>query len=337
MKISKKVLLALLLGGMAQTVKADESLVSGGLTLLEAPGARAASLGEAFSAAKDDASAFLYNPASLGTLTENNALFLYQQGVIGDSYGQFTMGNTKGWGVSTAFYKGGTIESSGREIVTQKDLVLSVGKSVRVQNFLLGATGKYFSSEIVETASAQALVLDLGSQMLVTSNLTMGVSLQNLGNKLQYFEDKEDLPRLARSGMSYQFRTGNVSSTFFFDAVYSFNQSKILPALGTEINKGPLSMRIGLKADDSKQNVTVGTGFMLGKYDVDYSFAMSAQQESAQHLVSVGLRFGDSRSVELIAKAEPIIEHDVEIVDIKKHILSEVIPKDSDEASLNIR
>ena len=56
-----------------------------GLTLLEAPSARAAALGEAFSAASDDLSAFSYNPASLFTFENSRGSFLYQEGATEDS------------------------------------------------------------------------------------------------------------------------------------------------------------------------------------------------------------------------------------------------------------
>jgi hypothetical protein len=49
------------------------------LSLLEAPTARPAALGEALTAATDDVAAFSYNPAALATLQKGHAAFLYHR------------------------------------------------------------------------------------------------------------------------------------------------------------------------------------------------------------------------------------------------------------------
>ena len=61
---------------------------SGGLTLMQAPGARASSLGEAYVSSLDDIAGFAYNPSSLKSLSSGQASFLYQQGLADDAFSQ---------------------------------------------------------------------------------------------------------------------------------------------------------------------------------------------------------------------------------------------------------
>src|SRR5262245_25620697 len=63
-----------------------------GLSLTETAGARPSALGEAMSAAQDDIAASHYNPATLRSLSSGQAMFSYQNGVIGDSFGRFMAG-----------------------------------------------------------------------------------------------------------------------------------------------------------------------------------------------------------------------------------------------------
>src|SRR5687767_14400001 len=75
-----------------QLASAGSEGTSGGLTLLSATTARASGLGAALSASVDDISGFGYNPASLSTLKTGQASFLYQQGMVDDSFGHFMIG-----------------------------------------------------------------------------------------------------------------------------------------------------------------------------------------------------------------------------------------------------
>ena len=76
----------------------------GGLSLLEPTGARAASLGEAFSAMTNDITAFGYNPASLGSLETGQASFMYEKGLAEDSYGHFLIGTPSQKGSGLGLY-----------------------------------------------------------------------------------------------------------------------------------------------------------------------------------------------------------------------------------------
>src|SRR6476659_3916820 len=66
--------------------------VSAGLILSQDSNARASALGGSIEALGDDVSAFAYNPASLSSLTSNNAVVAYQRGLVNDSFSQIQFG-----------------------------------------------------------------------------------------------------------------------------------------------------------------------------------------------------------------------------------------------------
>ena len=94
MKNVLKLILAVLFSFTASSSLHAKGIgTSGGATLMQAPGARSAALGEAFTAVTNDVTAFAYNPASLKSLRGGHASFEYQRGIAEDSYGQFIIGS----------------------------------------------------------------------------------------------------------------------------------------------------------------------------------------------------------------------------------------------------
>ena len=133
---------------------------SGGLTLLEAYGARPAALGEAYTAATNDIAAMGYNPASLKSLETGHGSFMYQKGLAEDAYGHFMVGaptRLGHLGLSIGYYNGGEIElfdgTQERTVNAQTDLTVAMGYAGSIGNLALGVTGKYLSSELIETCT----------------------------------------------------------------------------------------------------------------------------------------------------------------------------------------
>lgn len=288
--------LAALLLTIAIASQAIAAGTSGGLTLMEAPGARAAALGEAFSAVSDDVSAMGYNPASLKSLKSGQASFLYQQGLVEDSYGQFMIGTpTKGGslGMSVGYYNGGTIDlydgSSVRTVNAQTDLSVGLSYANNMGPISIGLTGKYLSSQLIESERATAFAGDLGMSMPVSSRLNMGAAVQNIGTELKFIEEGDSLPRMARAGMAYSFMSNN-AATLLVDGVYHMNEQELRPAAGLEINFGLLSIRGGYKGGND-QEFSIGTGLMIGRSNLDYAFGMMDGLD-ARHRVSLSMRFG---------------------------------------------
>lgn len=268
------------------------------LTLLEPPSARAAALGEAFTAGTDDIGVFHYNPASLTTLKSSQASFLYKQGVADDTYGHFSIGTPRtagGLGLSVGYYNAGTAEvfdgTTQRKVTAQKDLAVGFGLAHRWGRVSLGWTGKYFSSELGEKVKADTLAADFGLAFEATPRLQVGSSLQNMWGKLKYSAKDEDLPQIARVGLLWRAFQGVYPGNLVLDVPYYAETSEIRPALGFEVGVGPMAFRTGYRTSKHIQDFSIGTGFSWGKSSLDYAFGLADHLDS-RHQVSLTTRFG---------------------------------------------
>lgn len=287
---------------------------SGGLTLLEASGARASSLGEAFTGMNNDIAAFGYNPASLSTLSSGQASFLYEKGMAEDSYGQFMIGSPmkkSAMGLSVGYYNGGTIDlydnGTSRSVTAQKDLSVALGYSRNFNGLSIGMTGKYLSSQLIDSYKASAYAADFGLSLGVGSRIRVGAAIQNLGSQLKFISEGDNLPRIARMGLSYNMIPGKWNTMLLLDAPYYLNEAEVRPAIGLETLVGPMAIRGGFKKTNGLNEFTVGAGFALGKSSIDYAFGL-VKDLNAQHKVSLSMKFGGdtlgSNNVEFVKKRE---------------------------------
>src|SRR5262249_17548831 len=152
-------------------------------SLLTEGNARAASLGQAYTAVSDDIAGMVYNPATLTTLKASQASFLYQQGLIQDNYGQFMIGGSgksSGIGLSVGYYNGGTIDlvndaGVSSSVNAQKDYSLGLGLAHRLGIISGGVTLKYLRSTLAEQYSASAYAADAGLLMAISPRIHFGV------------------------------------------------------------------------------------------------------------------------------------------------------------------
>ncbi len=274
---------------------------SGGMTLMESAAARPMSLGEAFSASMDDISGFAYNPSSLGSLKSSQASFVYRSGMADDSFGQFMIGSplkSGGLGLSVGYFNGGKIDlfdgENQRRVTVQKDIAIALGYAFHLGLLNLGVSGKYLSSNLAEEKTATAYAADAGFQLPLNSRVQFGSSVQNIGTKLKFNEEGDNLPRLARSGISVLIIPGRSAVRFMIDGVCDLNESKIYPAVGLETSFGPLSLRAGYKGNNGLNQFSFGTGIAISRYSFDYSFGMVDRLDS-MHMASISMKFGSSK------------------------------------------
>lgn len=273
-----------------------------GLTLLEDSAARPAALGGAFSAATDDVAAMTYNPASLGTLKSGQASFLFQRGIDEDSFGQLLFGSPIkkfGVGVSVGYFDSGTVRIfdgvNERDVTGQSDFTVGLGVSHQILGAAVGVTGKYIASELAERDTANAYAFDAGLSASILTRVQIGFAVQNVGSKIKFNQEGEDLPRIARAGFSYLLFPTSIPTQLFFDAPYYINQEQVRPAMGVETSIGPLALRAGYRNGSDLEEFSFGTGFLFGPASVDYSFGMVEQLDS-RHRFSMTIRFGNQNS-----------------------------------------
>lgn len=278
---------------------------SGANFLQEPSGARAAALAEAFTAGTNDAQALHYNPANLTSLERSQAALSYRKGLADDGHGQFLMGipfAKNSIGVGVRHYQGGSVlwqeGSTSRSVVSQQDFSITGGYAHQFNRVGVGANLKYISSVLIETYRAQSWAVDLGVSAKLGKQVTYGMAIQNLGEKLHYSNStgEDTLPQNLRLGFQSQLRQGFPSLTLFTDGVYEFNDKNWVPQLGLEGNTGLVVLRAGIQDQpDHSQKFSVGMGLALVQLRIDYSIGL-LQEFGPQHRISLAYEFGKIRS-----------------------------------------
>ncbi len=293
---SKIVKLKLAILTLFLTTQVKAAGVTSGDTLLEPMSARASAMGEAFTAVSDDIAAFGYNPASLKTLSSGQISLMYEKGLADDSYGQFMIGS-KGMGLSLGYYDGGSVTLfdgiNEKTVTAKKDLTASLGYSVNLGNMSVGVAGKYISSELADSESATAFAGDIGLQMPITSTIRFGAAVQNMGTKMTYIDEGNDLPQIARAGLGISLLPSSYKTTLLLDAPYFIKEHEMRAAIGVETMVGPMAIRAGYRTGNELAAVTFGAGFMMSGMSIDYSYGLVQDLEDS-HRVSFALRFGSS-------------------------------------------
>jgi hypothetical protein len=259
---------------------------------------RSAALAGSFVANGDDPNVMFYNPAGINLLSgmpvsfsflkhlmdinsasvsfskEFEGIGRFAAGVQYINYGTFTRADANGMKLGN-FGVG--------------DFALTLGYGNRLDNnFYYGANIKIIYSSI-ESFSSTAAALDLGLHYAIPeSRWNFGFSILNLGTQLKsYFSTKEELPLDMRLGFSKEleklpfrlFWSFNSLSDRYDNFLDRFKQITI----GGEFRFGQ-SLRLRFGYDNIKRKemnigfaglagFSVGLGFMVNKYNVDYSFS----------------------------------------------------------------
>ncbi len=294
--------------------------VSGGLSLLSVGNARAAALGQAYTASFDDVAGMAYNPASLSTLRTGQASLLYQKGLIEDSYGQLMVGSPQGqknaFGLSAGYYNGGKIDlidanGNTSQVTAQQDFTFGLNGARKLGAGSVGFTVKYLQSTLIQQATARAYAFDLGVQTPLSSRLRIGAAALNYGTKLTYLQEGDNLPRMLRAGASYLMFRGQANTSLLVDAPYMVNEKYFVPSIGVETLIGPLSIRAGYRTGGGDiREFTMGAGFMMGGASLDYAFGLMNQLD-AQHKISLATHFGGPSHQNLNVVRAPVPERKV--------------------------
>jgi hypothetical protein len=272
--------------------------VSGGLILTHDPSARGMALAGAIGSMADEVSAFAYNPAALSSLKTGQASLHYEKGLTDDTFNQLLVGMPLSFGsmaLELTRYDGGSFDYSDgvtqKNVKAQEDRFISLGYSKIVKGYSIGVAGKYYSSELIQKVSAHAYALDLGVAKEISAKLRLSGSIQNMGTRVKYAENGDNLPRIARMGMSYVLKTGVGRTVGFAEIPYFLNEQKPEAALGTETFIGSMVLRWGYRTGYKLGGLTLGTGFTHGKMSLDYAFGL-IQDLNAQHRFSFSVKFG---------------------------------------------
>lgn len=267
---------------------------TGGEFLTFGVGARASGMGEAFVAVADDASAIHFNPAGLGLVTQNQ-LFVIRNHLYEDiasgiyhnffSYIYPTSNRVFGCGINllqsgshpiTNYNEAlGIVEQVGTFKTSDMAVILSCAQKIN-KNLSLGGNIKYIYSKMYYLTS-KAYAIDLGAlYQTPIDNLSLGVSLINLGSKI-YYKDKsqsDELPLTLNTGTSYRLKISPGDIILF-----ACDINKPLYDRFVEVNAGIeyqlfnlFAGRIGFfNKPGNLRGVTYGVGFKYKDWNVDFA------------------------------------------------------------------
>ncbi|MCX6169118.1 MAG: type IX secretion system protein PorQ [Ignavibacteriales bacterium] len=278
---------------------------------------RAAAVAGSYVANGDDPNVIFYNPAGINLLTGTPVSFSFLKhlmdinsasisfskeiegigrfaaGIQYINYGSFTRADENGMKLGN-FGAG--------------DIAFIIGYGNQLdKNFYYGANIKFLYSSI-ESYSSSAAAIDLGLHYAIPElRWNFGFSVLNLGSQISnYFNTKEDLPLDIRLGFSKGLE--KLPFTFFWsfnrlnERYDNFFERFKQITLGGELRVGQnLKLRLGYDNEKRKEmklgstsaglaGFSVGLGFIVNKYNVDYSFS-SLGSVGALH------RFGISTSL----------------------------------------
>jgi hypothetical protein len=265
-------------------------------------GARAAGMGEAFTALADGANAVYWNPAGLARVEGGSLSVMHAAWFEGVTYDWAScarkVGKAGTVGIGVQYLSYGSIEGTdgtGLEngSFSPNDLAVSLSYGRAFRGVALGGNVKYISSKIKNSASAFAV--DLGAMYTVNARLDLAAAVQNLGTGMKFGSEEESLPLNVKVGGAYAVRE-NWKATA---DVIAQADNELLFALGTEyglrINEtmsaaGRLGYNTRTRDTGGLNGVSVGLGFSYRGYAFDYAFVPYGDLGNTQR-ISLGIAF----------------------------------------------
>jgi hypothetical protein len=271
--------------------------------------ARPASLGDAYVALAENAAGLGFNPAGLvrassreitasyvswiGEANFQHLAYTHPRNATGEAYGlsllHFDAGGfqqTNELGLSTG-YK-----------LAARDISLSLGYGRWVGRYLaVGVAAKYVHREL-DRYDAGAAAGDFGLLWWTpVPDLILGASIQNLGTRLRFINDREPLPMTLRVGASYKAWLDRVHLAADMVKV---DDEKWTMHLGTELTvMHQVRLRAGWRGDQGlMRGYTAGVGLMVAGVTFDYAY-VPFEILGNTHRITGSLRFGGPTQPEI--------------------------------------
>jgi len=265
-------------------------------------GAKASSMGEAFTGISDDATAIYWNPSGINRLNRKEMSLMYAVFFENISYNNLfyihptDIGNL---GLGLQYLSYGSVEGldeygNPTENFTPTDLAITLSYARAIQGIDIGISLKYISSKIKETATTIAFDIGLMKQ-LIEDKLSIGLVITNLGGSLKYISESSSLPMNIKIGCGYKIKKDIITS---FDIVLP-SDNEIIVAVGGEYNyrikdgfivSGRLGYNTITKDIDGLKGITLGLGANYKNYKLDYAFVPYGDLGNT-HKISLGLKF----------------------------------------------
>lgn len=156
----------------------------------------------------------------------------------------------------------------------------------------VGITGKFLFEKIL-VDEASGIGIDLGAQYRTSmENLTVGLTLANLGAMSSLRDEKTTLPSLLRIGPAYSFDLSNLDAIVAVAADYL----NVFPEGISYVNVGgefffsrTIAGRIGYQFGSEGRGLTTGLGVSYGLLSLDYAYVPLSGDLGSTHTISLSL------------------------------------------------
>lgn len=165
----------------------------------------------------------------------------------------------------------GSFDSTDMEFIfsyAKKDFIPDI-----IENLSAGASVKFINSKI-DDSSAQSIAVDFGLLYHYMNNINISFALLNLGTKMKYDSESDNIPLSIKTGFSYSLSKANIVA----EIEQFVHDEKFYPSIGAEYFVGDsFVLRSGYKFgyDTSKLGSMVGfaCGFGIIAKDVSFNYA----------------------------------------------------------------
>jgi long-subunit fatty acid transport protein len=247
-------------------------------------GARAAAMGNAYTAVADDVTAGYWNPAGLSQISGSELSLMHNEGLVDTQYEYFgaaTKMNKSAVAVNVYNMNYGSIDGYNNSNVKSgsfdaSSLAGSLTYSSTIgENMNWGMNAKYIK-ETLETQNASAFAADFGF-LYRAESYKVGATIQNLGPKMKFVREESALPQLISLGVARNFLAEKLLVAV--DAS-KYNDNELTYHAGLDYNVASvMSLRTGFETTPSNQidvngltGLSAGVGLHIGALTVDYAF-----------------------------------------------------------------
>lgn len=253
-------------------------------------GARAAAMGEAYTALASDGTSLYWNPGGLAQIEKMEISAMYNRYFQAINQGYLSLafpllGGTTGLGVN--YVDMGQIE--GRDEYGNptgdfgaSDIHLFAGYASKFKNISWGLTAGWLQDKIEKDIKSSFLG-NIGLLYPLSELFTLGVAAQNIGSKL----GDDPLPLTFKVGAASKLK----ALTLALDIAKS-QDNEIHYCLGVEWwLRNILALRVGYKTNqDIGPGLTAGIGYKFEKISLDYAYVPYGDI-GGTHRISLGMKF----------------------------------------------
>jgi len=265
-------------------------------------GAKNIAMGET-GATSSDVNSIYWNPAGLGLIQKPEITFMHQKHFqdIYYNYSGFAHPHKIGTFAIGVYYftiddfQGYDEEGNKTTKINSYDFSSIIGYSKTFLNsrFSIGTGIKYIQEKLAKKY-ADTFIFDFGTIYYIPleyGNLKTGLSIQNLGGKMKFFDEPSSIPEILRFGTGLFLNTNEIYNFDFETELSIFNRENSIFSLGLEfILKNFLFLRIGYISKENS-GLRTGLGIKISNFMFDYAYSPYGELGDS-HRFSITLKLG---------------------------------------------